>query len=247
MALALCGAAFVSTRDRSVRDAAFNDQGQPFFPDFKDPWPAPTWRSSILTRDGHRLAVPGQVQGRQVGDPVPLRLSGRRQGPALEDGGRRDGPDQGHDPLRPGRGPGRDGRHRPARHQDHHPEGPRQAGHPAKTPPRRSSPTSSSATRSRTRPSQRATCACPARSEPTASRSRPSLSTRFADWIETNLLKLEASQVRKIEFDNYKVNLEQGYQPGEVLDIERKDVKAAMDDGRTARRPRNSTATSCEP
>src|SRR5262249_9171472 len=48
-------------------------------------------------------------------------------------------------------------------------------------------------------------------------------STRFADWIETNLLKLEASNIRKVEFDNYKVNREQGYQRGEVLDIERKD------------------------
>lgn len=46
-------------------------------------------------------------------------------------------------------------------------------------------------------------------------------STRFADWIETNLLKLEASKIRKVEFDNYKVNLEQGYKPGEVFDIER--------------------------
>ncbi len=51
-------------------------------------------------------------------------------------------------------------------------------------------------------------------------------STRFADWIETNLLKLEASKIRKIEFDNYKVNLEQGYQPGEVFDIERADANA---------------------
>src|SRR5208337_2601473 len=37
VALVLCGAAFLSTRDRSVRDEAFKDQGQPFFPDFKDP------------------------------------------------------------------------------------------------------------------------------------------------------------------------------------------------------------------
>src|SRR5271157_801602 len=35
--LVLCGAAFVSTRDRSVRNEAFNDQGQAFFPDFKEP------------------------------------------------------------------------------------------------------------------------------------------------------------------------------------------------------------------
>lgn len=49
-------------------------------------------------------------------------------------------------------------------------------------------------------------------------------STRFADWIETNLLKLDAPKIRKIEFDNYKVNLEQGYQPGEVLDVSRADA-----------------------
>lgn len=47
-------------------------------------------------------------------------------------------------------------------------------------------------------------------------------STKFADWIETNLLKLEAAKVRKVEFDNYKVSLEQGYQKGEILDVERK-------------------------
>ena len=37
MALVLTGAAFVSTRDRTQIDAEFNDQGKPFFPDFKDP------------------------------------------------------------------------------------------------------------------------------------------------------------------------------------------------------------------
>ncbi len=30
-------------------------------------------------------------------------------------------------------------------------------------------------------------------------------STRFADWIETNLLKVEASKIRRIVFDNYKI------------------------------------------
>src|SRR3954453_22088930 len=37
VALLLTGAAFVSTRDRASRNETFNDQGQPFFPDFKDP------------------------------------------------------------------------------------------------------------------------------------------------------------------------------------------------------------------
>jgi Domain of unknown function (DUF4340) len=30
-------------------------------------------------------------------------------------------------------------------------------------------------------------------------------STRFADWIETNLLKVEASKIRRVVFDNYKI------------------------------------------
>ena len=31
-------------------------------------------------------------------------------------------------------------------------------------------------------------------------------STKFADWIETNLLKVEASKIRRILFDNYKAS-----------------------------------------
>ena len=55
------------------------------------------------------------------------------------------------------------------------------------------------------------------------------LSTRFADWIETNLLKVEAGKIRRIVFDNYKLQ-EAGdgsgrlaLQPGEKLTIDRKD------------------------
>ena len=36
VALVLTGAAFVSTRDRTKTSADFNDQGKPFFEDFKD-------------------------------------------------------------------------------------------------------------------------------------------------------------------------------------------------------------------
>ncbi len=50
------------------------------------------------------------------------------------------------------------------------------------------------------------------------------LSTRFADWIETNLLKLDAGRVRRVVFDNYKIDPETGPQRGEVLTIERKDA-----------------------
>ena len=52
-------------------------------------------------------------------------------------------------------------------------------------------------------------------------------STRFADWIETNLLKLEASHIRKIEFDNYKVEPDAGLSSAaRCWTIERKDSSA---------------------
>lgn len=50
------------------------------------------------------------------------------------------------------------------------------------------------------------------------------LSTKFSDWIETNLLKLDASRVRRVKFDNHKVDPEQGQLlKGDVVVIERKD------------------------
>ena len=50
------------------------------------------------------------------------------------------------------------------------------------------------------------------------------LSTKFADWIETNLLKLDASHVRSVTFENHKVDPEQGkIIDGETLRIARKD------------------------
>jgi hypothetical protein len=54
-------------------------------------------------------------------------------------------------------------------------------------------------------------------------------STRFADWIETNLLKVEASKIRRILFDNYKIQENPNrpgslvLQRGEKLVITRKD------------------------
>ncbi len=50
------------------------------------------------------------------------------------------------------------------------------------------------------------------------------LSTRFADWIETNLLKVDASRVRSVKFDSHKVDPEAGrIIQGETLQIDRKD------------------------
>lgn len=53
------------------------------------------------------------------------------------------------------------------------------------------------------------------------------LSTKFADWIETNLLKLDASKIRRVKFDNHKVDPERGQLlKGPVTTIERKDSSA---------------------
>ncbi len=56
------------------------------------------------------------------------------------------------------------------------------------------------------------------------------LSTRFADWIETNLLKIDAGKVRRVDFDGHKLKLIPGgggeIVPGEVLTIRRKDASA---------------------
>jgi hypothetical protein len=52
------------------------------------------------------------------------------------------------------------------------------------------------------------------------------LSTKFADWIETNLLKLETSRLRQVVFDNYKVDPQKGIEPGEVLEISKADSTA---------------------
>jgi len=48
------------------------------------------------------------------------------------------------------------------------------------------------------------------------------ISTRFADWVETSLLKVTASGLREMTLDNYRVNRDtQAMVPGEVLDFKR--------------------------
>ncbi len=50
------------------------------------------------------------------------------------------------------------------------------------------------------------------------------LTARFGDWIETNLLKLDAFKVEKIKIDNHKVDPEAGtVTPGDEVVLDRKD------------------------
>jgi uncharacterized protein DUF4340 len=53
------------------------------------------------------------------------------------------------------------------------------------------------------------------------------LSTKFADWIETNLLKIDTFKIRRVTFDGTKVDLERrAIVPGELVTIDRKDSSA---------------------
>jgi hypothetical protein len=77
------------------------------------------------------------------------------------------------------------------------------------------------------------------------------LSTRFSDWIETNLLKLDASKIRAVTFDNYKVDPEAGQIiPGEKLSINRKDsaggwtLDATIPEGQELNNEKINTLTS---
>ncbi len=53
------------------------------------------------------------------------------------------------------------------------------------------------------------------------------LSTRFSDWIETNLLKVDAGKIRRLTFDNHKVDPEAGtIDRGEVFGASRLSATA---------------------
>jgi hypothetical protein len=53
-------------------------------------------------------------------------------------------------------------------------------------------------------------------------------STRFADWIETNLLKVETSKIRRIFFDNYKIQEER---PGRLVKVTGEKLLITRKDG----------------
>ena len=70
------------------------------------------------------------------------------------------------------------------------------------------------------------------------------LSTRFADWIETNLLKLDASRIRSVTFDNHKVDPERGVIiPGDVAHDRPQGRLRALDHRRARSPPARSSNT----
>ena len=208
VALVLTGAAFVSTRDRSVRDEAFNDQGQPFFPDFKDPLActdlevvdfdpstATASRFQVMFKD-KKWVIPSHYNypadardrlSKTAAAVMDLTKDTIRSDRAedQEEMGVIDPLDTKITTLK-GRGKRITLRDSSEKVLADFIIGNEIKGTSART-----------AAQHYVRvPGQKRTYGVNVKAEP---------STRFADWIETNLLKVEASQIRKIVFDNYKV------------------------------------------
>lgn len=225
VALALASLATVSTRDRGVRTEAFNDQGQPFFPEFKDPLactdlevvdfdPSTATASRFQVKfENNRWVIPSHYDY-----PADARDRLSKTAAALmdltKDTIRSDSPDDQEpmgviDPL-DAKSTALKGRGKRVTLRD--------ASEKVLADFIIGEPIKDRTGQYYVRlPDQKRIYGVNLTAEP---------STRFADWIETNLLKLQAAQLRKVEFDNYKVNLEQGYQKGEILDVEREDAAA---------------------
>jgi hypothetical protein len=229
VAVLLTGAAVVTTRDRTVRSETFNDQGQPFFPDFKDPLActnlevvefdpstATSNRFQVMFKDNKWVIpshydYPADARDRlsktaaAVMDLVKDTIRSDRV-EDQEELGVVDPLDTSTSTLK-GRG-----KRITLRGASENPLADFIIGNEIKD---------KTGQRFVRVPGQKRTYGVKVKAEP---------STRFADWIETNLLKLEAGRIRRIDFDNYKVRFDQGYRGevvrGEVLTIERKDSSA---------------------
>jgi hypothetical protein len=225
VALVLSGAAYVSTRDRVVRNETFSDQGQAFFPDFQDPMRC-TDLQVVDFDPGTATATPFEVKFENNKWVIPShynypadardRLSKTAAAVMLlsKDTVRSDRVEDQEemgvvDPLDTKTSTLK-GRGKRITLRD-------SAGQVLADFIIGEEVKDKTGQRYVRVPGQKRTYGVKVKAEP---------STRFADWIETNLLKLEASHIRKIAFDNYKFNLEQGYQRGELIEIERKDGAA---------------------
>jgi hypothetical protein len=229
VALLLTGAAVVTTRDRTVRNEAFNDQGQPFFPVFEpltctdlevvdfEPTTATATRFRVMYKDNKWVIpshydYPADARDRlsKTAAAVMDLVKDTIRSDRVEDQegmGVIDPLDTSTSTLK-GRG-----KRITLRGTGENVLADFIIGNEIKD---------KTGQRFVRVPGQKRTYGVKVKAEP---------STKFADWIETNLLKLEASRIRKIEFDNYKVRFDQGFNRGEVvrgevLTIERKDSGA---------------------
>ncbi len=222
VALLSMGAAVVSVPDRSGSDTAFNDQGQPFFPDFKDP-NAATDLEVVEFDSSTASARPFKVMFKNGRWVIPShnnypadakdRLAKTAAGvmDLTKDTIRSDRADDHEalgvlDPLDPKAPLKGRGKRVTLRDKSEKVLGDFIIGKEIEG-----------------RTGQRYV-RVPGQKRTYGVNVKVDLTTRFADWIETNLLKVEANHLRSIKFDNHKVDPEQGrIVKGEVLTIDRKD------------------------
>ena len=210
VALVLTTTAFVSTRDRTRTTADFNDQGKPFFDDFKDPF-ACTDLEVVEFEPSTATATRFRVMFKDKQWVIPStynypadakdRLS-KTAGALMDltkDTIRSDSPDDQKemgviDPL-DAKVTSLEGRGKRITLRDATEKvladiiiGKEIRG----TSDRKDA----GAMHYVRVPGQKRTYGVRIKAEP---------STRFADWIETNLLKVEATKIRRVVFDNYKI------------------------------------------
>jgi hypothetical protein len=230
VALVLTGAAVIRLPGRSTTDVAFNDQGKPFFPNFKDPLactdlevvdydPTTATASRFQVKfQGGRWVIPSHYNyAADAKDRLAKTAAGVMdltkdtiRSDRVEDHeelGVIDPLDTQTTSLR-GRGKRVTLRDASERILADYIIG--------KEIPRESAKGSDSAKQFYVRvPGQKRTYGVTLKLDP---------STKFADWIETNLLKVDTFKIRKVVFDNYKVDIaERTLQPGEGLTIDRRE------------------------
>jgi len=233
VALVLTGAAYVSTRDRTKVDIEFNDQGKPFFEDFKDPLACTDlevveFEPSTATASRFRVMFKDKkwVIPSHYNYPADAKDRLSKTAAAVtdltKDTIRSDsGEDQEAmgviDPLDAkvttlqGRG-----KRITLRDESEKVLADIVIGNEIKGTERKSG----AAMRYVRVPGQKRIYGVNIKAEP---------STRFADWIETNLLKVEAGKIRRVVFDNYKIQENPNrlgtlmLQRGEKVTVTRKD------------------------
>ena len=252
VALLLMGAAFFRVPDRTGLNQTFNDQGQPFFPDFKDPLAStdlevvdydPTTatasRFKVMLKDGKWVIPSHYNYPADAKDRLAKTAAGVMD--LTKDTIRSDRPEDHEDlgvidPLDTktivAQGPGQAG------------DAPRQVGEgPGRLHHRQGG---ARGQRGERRHPQRYV-RVPGQKRTYGVNVKVDLSTRFADWIETNLLKLDAGKVRRVVFDNYKVDPERGPPARRGPDHRAQGRQRPLDHGRPRRRTRSSTPTSSGP
>jgi hypothetical protein len=228
VALLLTGAAVLRVPDRNGANAVFNDQGQPFFPDFKDPltctdlevveYDNSTARArpfKVMFNNGKWVIPSHNSYPADAKDRLAKTAAGVMD--LSKDTIRSDRPEDHEtlgviepDPLDPraslkGRGKRVTLRDKTGRTLADFIIG----------------------NEVRDRPGQRYV-RVPGQKRTYGVNVKVDLSTRFSDWIETNLLKLDAGHIRSVTFNNHKVDPERvKIIPGAIVTIDRKDSGAS--------------------